>query len=535
MSKSTTTEKQPSKRFEPQWSLRAPGGVGGKSAQPAQPPAPPRPWKPRAFQKKAMKFLLEHRCAALFLDPGLGKTSSTYGAFKVLKKQKMVTGMLVVAPLRPCRTVWPKEQRKWIDFKYLDVVTLRGPERDKLVREQHDVYLINYENLDYLFERAHPLKRDGTPNLKEWRYRLTAAGKALLAHVQILVWDELSKMKHPDTLRYKLIEPHIRKFEWRWGLTGSPASNGLLDLFGQCYVLDEGRTLGQYITFYKSEYFRQLDVYGRTLALLPGADKRIYKRLRPLALRMEAEDYMELPVEMVHPVKLDLPEKARAHYEELERDLITRIDRELIVAVNKAVTNGKCRQICSGAIWLADVDPVTGALRGSDRTWKEVHTVKLDALEELMEELQGQQLLIAYDFNHDIQRMLKRWPKMPYIGGGVSEKRGEELEAEWNVGNLQYLAGHPASIAHGLNLQESSAYNIAYFTLPWDFELYDQFNRRLRRQGNTAKHLNIYPFIMRDSVEESVMYALKRKYKTQKELLDALKGRARLDDENLGD
>lgn len=525
-----TLSKKPVKRFEPRWKMRSEPRSKGYVAPPPEAPAAPVPWKPKSYMKKAVKFLLEHAAAALFLDPGLGKTSITLAAFKFLKRQKVAKGMLIVAPLRPARTVWPKERRKWKDFEGLDMVLLRGEKREQLVREQHDIYVINYESLDFLFERVRNLNADGTPakGKPKWRYQMTEAGKELLKHVDTLVWDELSKMKHPDTLRYQLIKPWIHKFSRRWGLTGSPASNGLLDLFGQCYVLDEGRTLGPFITYYKVQYFRALDLQGYTLVLQPGAEEAIYERLRPLALRMEAEDYMELPLEMLHPIKLDFPDEVRHHYDELEEDLITRIEEELIVAANKAVTNGKCRQLCSGAIYLSPIDPITGAIKGGKRDWKEVHTVKLDALEDLMEELQGQQLFIAYDFHHDIDRILKRWPKMPWIGGGVSEKRGEELEAAWNRGDIQYLAAHPASVGHGLNLQESSAFNICHFTLQWDFELYDQFNRRLRRQGNTAKHMNIYAMMMRDSVEESVMYALKRKYRDQKKLLDAIKERRRV-------
>jgi SNF2 family DNA or RNA helicase len=159
-----------------------------------------------------------------------------------------------------------------------------------------------------------------------------------------------------------------------------------------------------------------------------------------------------------------------------------------------------------------------------------LHNEKLDILEELVDELQGTQLLVAYEFQHDLERLLERFPHTPFIGGGVSAKRGREIEDEWNEGQLPLLFGHPASVGHGLNLQESSACHICWFTIPWDFELYDQFNRRLRRQGNKAKHIQAYHLIARDSVDESVMAALKDKGRTQKALLDALKTKRRLTD-----
>lgn len=497
-----------------------------------KPPQQLKPkWTPLPYMKKAMKFLIGQANAALFLDPGLRKTSITLASYKVLRKQGMTTGMLVVAPLRPARTVWPKEIAKWADFEDIDAVILRGPNSDRLVREQHDIYIINYERLDYLFARKNPVKKDGTVDVKRWTYYLTDAGKALLEHANILVWDELSKMKNSNTLRYALVKPHLHKFARKWGLTGSPAANGLLDLFGQCFVLDEGRTLGPYITYYKSQYFYAVDKAGYTLALLPGAEKAIQERVRPLALRMEAEDYIDLPKVISHVIKLDFPDDVRKKYDELESELITELRDETIVATNRAVSSGKCRQFCSGAIWLSDIDMLTGQKRkGVKREWLPVHTVKTTAFTDLVAELQGQQVLVAYEFTHELERLLEIFPDTPYIGGGVSEKRGEEIEAAWNKGDIPMLLGQPSSIGHGLNLQESNAHHIIHYTPTWDFEVYDQLNRRLLRSGNTSETLHIYHLVMRDSVEESVMVALRSKYKTQKQLLDAIKAKARVAD-----
>lgn len=487
-------------------------------------PSKPR-WKPHKYQLKAVKFLLEHGAAALFLDPGLGKTSVTLAAYKMLKSEKLSRGMLVVAPLRPAQTVWPKELAKWPDFAGLDLVVLHSDSGGfKQVYEQHDVYVINYEGLSKLFAR----ERRG----KVWHYFLTDLGKELLRHVDTLVWDELSKMKHADTLRYKLVKPWLKKFLRRWGLTGSPAANGLLDLFGQCYVLDEGNALGAFITHYRTAYFQPVGKSGFMWAPSHGAEEAIHKRLRPLALRMEGKDYLELPQQMDHTIKLDMPPKVRAQYVELEEELLTLVDDELIVATNAAAANSKCRQICSGALYMPTVDALTGAVkqRKSDRQVAILHDTKLDALEELIEELQGQQLLIAYDFNHDLQRLQKRFPGVPHIGGGVSAKEGIRLEAAWNKGEIINLFVHPASVGHGLNLQESNAAHIAWFTLTWDFELYDQLNQRIRRQGNKSKHVHCYQFVMKDSVEESVAYTLRSKNRTQKALLDALKTKKRVED-----
>jgi SNF2 family DNA or RNA helicase len=486
-----------------------------------KPSAPSKPrWKPHQYQRKAVKFLLEHYSAGLLLDPGLGKTSVTVAASKILLAEGVMTGALVVAPLRPVRTTWPKELAKWEDFKELDLVVLHGKDFSKLCREKHDFYAINYEGLSKLFTR----RKVG----KVWKPEITEDGKALMKNVNALVWDELSKMKNSSSLRFTLIKPWLKKFLIRWGLTGSPASNGLEDLFGQCYVLDEGRSLGQFITHYRRQYFLPTaDGFGWHVKA--GAEPAIYERLKPLVLRMDADDYLTLPKQLDHVIKFELPASVRDQYEEMENDLLTNVADNLITASNAGGASGKCRQICSGAVYLAELDPLTGAPRfkKSQRQWELLHSEKLDILQDLVEELQGQQLLVAYDFNHDLERLLERFPNTPYIGGGVSGKRGEQIEEAWNKGEIPLLFGHPASIGHGLNLQESSAHHVAWFTLTWDFELYDQFNRRLRRQGNTAGNMHVYHLVAKDTVEESVYYALRRKYRDQKKLLDALKTRKR--------
>lgn len=475
--------------------------------------------------KRAVRFALEHAAAALLLDPGLGKTSITLAAIKMLLKEKGTTGVIVFAPLRPATSTWPNEVAKWADFEGIDLVVLHGKNFSKLLREQHDVYVTNYESIPKLFSR----RKVG----KVWKYELTEDGKELMKRVDMLVWDELQKMKNSDTLRYKLVKPHIKKFYRRLGLTGSPASNGLLDLFGQCYVLDEGRTLGPFITHYRSQYF--LPTTDFSWVLKAGAEEAIYDRVRPLALRMAAEDYLDLPRLLEIPIKLDLPEELRPQYVQMEEELLIELNGTTIAAANSAGAKSKCRQMCSGALYLPTIDPVTGeplpGARGkATRKWADLHDLKLDALEDLTDELQGQQLLVAYDFNSDLERLLKRFPGTPFIGGGVTPKRAREIEVGWNAGEIPLLFGHPASMAHGLNFQGSNAHHVAHFTLTWDFELYDQFNKRVLRQGNTAECVRVYLFVMRNTVDESVAFALRRKHKTQKQFLDAIKSRQRLPD-----
>lgn len=485
---------------------------------------------PHNYQKKAIKFLLEHAAAALFLDPGLGKTSITLAAHKVLKNQGVAKGLLVVAPLRPVRTVWPKEVKKWKDFHSLSLTVLHGPGKEEKALQTHDIYVVNYEGLEWLL-RPIPPSQGGKAKDDCILKRMLRAGL-----IDAICFDELSKLKHIETKRFKALKPWLHRFSRRWGLTGSPAANGLMNLFGQCYALDLGKAFGQYVTHFRARYFKPTGSFGWEVA--PGAEKVIQERLKPLALRMDADDYLTLPKLRPVTVYYDIPEKLRGQYEELQEELYTYLDTHdvEIAAVNKGVATGKLRQFASGAMYRVPIDPVTGVPKArKDNKYDVLHDEKLLAFADLIDELQGQQVLVAYDFQHDLLRLQEHYKgrkdllwsdgKLPALGGGTSAKDGEALEALWNSGELPWLFGQPQSMAHGLNLQESDAFNIIWFTLTWDFELYDQLVRRLRRQGNKATRINVYHMIGRDTVEEDVARTIVRKDRSQRELLDAIKDR----------
>lgn len=438
----------------------------------------------------------------------------------------MMRGCLVIAPLRPAKLVWPAERDKWEDFKGLSIGVLHGDKKMQVLQEDHDIYVTNHDTIPWLFGREKPINpHTGKPG-KTYRTFLTPAGKLLMEKVNILVLDELSKFKHTDTERFKRIKPWLPKFDRRYGLTGSPASNGLLDLFGQCYVLDGGRSLGEYVTYYRAQYFVVTDKMGFNYRPKTGAEEEIYERVAPLALRLSAEDHMQLPQLRHYPIKLDLPAPARKLYDNMENDLLTVLSSEVLTAPNAASANMACRQLCSGAVYMPTVDPITNIKIAGPRKWAEVHKTKLEAMSELLEELQGQQVLIAYEFNHDLERLRKLLPGLRVFG--ESAKKDQALQDEWNAGTLSMVAGHPASIGHGLNLQGSGARNIIWFTLTWDFELFDQYVRRLMRQGNTASYVNSYYLMMRDSVEESVVAALRSKKRGQDAFLAAILSRQRL-------
>lgn len=460
-----------------------------------------------------MKFLVERAGAALLLSPGLGKTSISYAACKILKKAKMFKGALVVAPRRVVVSTWPQEQQEWTDFHDLKIAVLHGPHKEARALERADIYTINYEGLKWFIDNGHMARmlKDG------W--------------IDVLIIDELSKVKHPDSLRHKLLAQWHHRFSRRWGLTGSPASNGLLDLFGQVYMLDFGAAFGKFITHFRFNFFTPVgDTNFPVYVPKPGAEELIYEKLKPLALRIEARKHVKMP-EMLPPIplKFELPEKVRKMYDAMEEEFFAIVDqggkkgKELFTAVSAAAARMKCRQIATGALYEDPVDPLTGMPRTGTRKWHKLHDGKLEALEDLVDELQGQQLLIGYEFGHDRMRMIELLGEgTPFIAGGVSDRKSLAYERGWNAREFPQLIGHPASVGHGLNFQKGGAHHVFWYTLPEDYELYDQYIRRLWRQGNTAERLFVHIPIAQDTVEEAVWANLNNKRRTQDSLHLAL-------------
>ena len=479
------------------------------------------PWQPHAYQKKAVKFLLEHAASALFLDPGLGKTSITLAAIKLLKQKKILDKVLLVAPLRVCYSVWPREVEKWKDFENLKVVVLHGPNKDEMLKQEADVYVINPEGLDWLLQAkktkvVSPKTGKVTTKIDVDLRRWKSLG------FDTLCIDELSKFKHTTTNRFKALKLVLNTFRRRWGLTGSPASNGLMDLFGQCYILDQGRTLGPYITHYRMKYFNPSHD-GFSWVLREGADEEIYDRIRPLALRMAANDYLDMPALIENNIKVDLPADVRRVYDQLEEDLIAKLNDKVVVASTAAAASIKCRQVANGGLYLDPEVQALVKLPKSKREWANLHYEKIDALADLIDELQGSPILVAYDFEHDLDRLRERLGQdVPYIGGGVSAKRSAELERDWNAGKLPVLLGHPQAMGHGLNLQEVG-HHVCWHSMTWDYELYDQFIRRVLRQGNKSKKVFVHHLMARGTIDEVMLTALKSKRKGQNALFEALK------------
>jgi SNF2 family DNA or RNA helicase len=480
----------------------------------------PSPWKPHDYQKKAVKFLLEHGAGALFLDPGLGKTSITLAALKLLYKAGKEDKTLIIAPLRVAHATWPGEAEKWLDFKDFKIVVLHGPNKDALLKEKADIYVINPAGLEWLFGVTKVKSpRTGKNAVSVDMKRVKALGFGTL------VIDELTAFKNHGSDRFKAMKQVIGLFHRRWGLTGSPAANGYIHLFAQTYMLDQGRSFGQYIThFYKTYFTPSWNGFGWDLK--PGSDELIFEKLNPLVLRMAAEDYIEMPALIENVIRVELPEKALLNYLKLEDKLIAELDEGKVVAKNAGVAMGKCRQMASGAVFLTP--EVTNLLQPpkKSREWMELHDEKIVALGDLIDELQGQPLLVAYEFTHEEERLRKAFPKAVFSSDYPASKF-RDLEKKWNDGEIDVLFAQPQGMSHGLNLQDAGN-NVAWFTLTWDGEVYDQFIRRVRRQGNKNKRVFVHVFVADNTIDLYVWNMLHVKDKDQKTLFSGLQKYAKM-------
>lgn len=434
-----------------------------------------KPYVPHDYQKRAIRKMLEQACLGLFLHPGLGKTSISLMTHTILQNKKFIKATLVIAPLRAIYNVWPAEVKKWQEMSHLSVGIIHGADKLAVLREKHDIYVINPEAVAWLV--------DVLLKMKVWPF-------------DMLVVDESTKFKDGRTQRFLALRKILPKFKRRYILTGTPVPNGLLDLFGQIYILDLGHSLGAYITRYRATYFYQTGYGGYTWAPQFDAMERITERIEPLTLTMTREEYLTLPELVQTMVWLDLPKPARKIYKDMETKFLTELaNGEVITSPNAAAAGGKCRQILNGALYTSP-----------DKDWEAIHDAKLDALADLLEELSGAPLLVLYEFIHDKERLLKRFPFAKIIGG-QSMKKDQLVIEQFNRGEIGMVIGHPASMGHALNLQGQCAH-VCWFGLTWNFEHYDQAIQRVWRQGNEATHVIVYHLCVRNSLDEVVVKAI---------------------------
>lgn len=443
-------------------------------------------WTPHKYQMDAMKFMLKHPESGMFLDPGEGKTSITLGTASIRKQKKQINGILVVATMKILdHDVWPKEIAKW-DFGFTHTI-LHGKDKDKNLKKDVDVYLINYEGLHWLSKNIKHLKAD------------------------MLVLDESSKVKSFRSARFKILKKMLSKFKYRHLLTGTPAAQSYMDLFSQIYVLDEGERLGRYITHFRNEYFEPTGFKGYTYELQKGAEKRLFKAISPIVYRTSV-DHLKIPKEKYNDIILELPKKLMKQYVSLEEEFIAEFKNGTITAVNAGVMTQKLRQFANGRIYDADRNIVS------------VHDLKKDAAIDYVEELQGNPTLIGYEFKHDLQALQEAFPKAAHIGSGVKKSESLRIEKAWNAGKIPVLIGQISVVAHGLNLQESG-FNMMLYSHIYKLEDVIQFIRRLRRQGQ-KKRVIVTRLIIKDTIDEHIIHVNQAgKARNQNSLLTAMKKR----------
>jgi len=451
-------------------------------------------YSPHDYQKRGIRMVIQQACAGLLLDPGLGKTSISLAAMKILLNKPIIKGVLVVAPLRAVYNVWPEEIAKWTEFRDLSYTIVHGDlkeRRDLLWQDKTDFYFINPEGVMWLADELLSAPKE------KWPF-------------DVLIVDESTKFKNATSKRFRALRKIIPRFRRRYILTGTPTPNGLMDLFGQIYILDEGGSLGKYITHYRNMYFYSTGFGGYTWLPREYALDEITKAIASLVLRMRHEDYLQLPPLVNQYTWIDLPEDIRATYTLMENQFIAMIgDDDMVIAPNAAAAGMKCRQILNGALYTNE-----------DHDWELIHNLKIEAITDLVEELSGEPLLIFYEFNHDRERLVEalKWPAI----GHQSAAKDSELIKLFNAGALPGLIAHPASAGHGLNLQRACSH-ICWFGLTWNLEHYDQAIRRVWRQGNEANRIVNHHLCVRQSLDEVVVKTLSRKHREQTSFMEQIR------------
>lgn len=442
-------------------------------------------YAPHEYQRFGEQAIIEHTHLGLFWEMGLGKTVVTLSAIARLKYDLLaVRKVLVIAPKKVAEGTWTQEAKRWEHLRSLRVRAVLGTEKQRVraLLSPADVYVIGRDNVVWLVEYFR----------NDWPF-------------DMVVVDELSSFKNASTRRFKALRsvlPHIRRVV---GLTGTPAPNGLEDLWAQIYLLDRGERLGKTLTWYREQYFTH-NQYTHQYKAVTGAEEAVRAAIRDICFSLSARDYLQMPPLIVHDVPVALDETARRLYRRMEREMLLDIDAETITAASAAALTGKLLQLCAGAVYADDRGVVT------------VHGCKVEALKELVEGLHGQHALLFYGYRHDIPRLMAA-----LAGLRVRQYEGPKDAEAWNAGEVDVLLAHPASCAYGLNLQRGG-HHVIWFGLTWSLELYQQANARLWRQGQEQPVI-VHRLLVQGGMDEAVAAALEDKRGTQDALMQALKAR----------
>ena len=443
---------------------------------------------PYSYQEYALKFILNSKAAGIFLDCGLGKTVITLTAIAELMHNRFeISKALVIAPLRVAENVWDVEAKKWDHLKHLRVAKVLGSEKKRIqaLNTNADIYVINRENTKWLVDYYK----------KDWPF-------------DMLVLDELSSFKSHRAKRFKALRKVRPLCKRVVGLTGTPAPNGLIDLWAQVYLLDSGQRLGKTISGYRERYFlpdkrNQHVIFSYKPR--EGAEEAIYKKLSDICISMKNRDYLTLPERMDNILGINLPPKVLEQYRQLERDLLLPLLEGDIVAGSAAVLTNKLLQITGGAVY------------DEEKKVQILHDEKLKALEDLVEAANGKPVLVYYNYRHELERIQKQ-----FLCRVLDTAKDME---DWNKGEIPVMLAHPASAGHGLNLQNGGS-TIIWFGLPWSLELYQQANARIHRQGQ-KNTVVVHHLVAKETIDEDVMQVLAKKQAGQEALLQAVKARVR--------
>jgi SNF2 family DNA or RNA helicase len=434
------------------------------------------------YQLHAIEFIKREKRCLLAISMGLGKTISTLTAVNDLIDSFTIHKTLIIAPLRVANSVWTQEAALWEHTKHLKVSVCTGTERQRLtaLMQDADIFVINRENVEWLIKIQ-----------KKWRF-------------DCVVVDESDSFKNASSKRFKALRKVLPETTHMILLSGTPSPNGLLDIWAQMYLVDFGERLGRTMTSYKDRFFEQ-DYMGYNFTLREGSADRIHNLLRDKVLSMRSEDYLELPdrIDLIETVAL--PARTLSDYKDFESTLLATLpDGEEIEAMNAAVLAGKLLQYANGAMYTDE-----------HHNWSELHDVKLDALAEIIENNSGENILVAYNFKHDLARLQQRFPS------GIVLDNDPSTITRWQQGKIKLLFAHPQSAGHGINLQDGGCLAV-WFGLTWSLGHYQQFNARLHRQGQ-QRPVRIIHIIASDTIDERVVSVLTLKGAIQNNLLNALK------------
>lgn len=447
-------------------------------------------FKPHDYQKYATEFIESHPIAAVILQMGLGKTVCTLTAIEHLIYDTFeVSKVLIVAPLRVAKVTWSDEIDKWDHLSHLTYSVAVGSEKERLsaLKKKADLYMINRENLQWLIEKS------GLP-----------------FDYDMVVLDELSSFKSWQSKRFRAFMKVRPKVQRVVGLTGTPSSNGLMDLFAEFKCLDMGERLGRFITQYRNSFFIPDRMNGQVVysyKLRPFAEEEIYRRIGDITISMKALDHLKMPelIENRYPVYMDDGEKQQ--YESMKKDLILPyLENETITAANAAALSGKLCQMANGAVY------------SDEGSVAHIHDRKLDALEDIIEAAQGP-ILLCYWFKHDLERITRKLDELKVEYARISSDGSIRM---WNEGKFQVGLIHPASAGHGLNLQ-AGGNHIVWFGLTWSLELLEQTNARLWRQGQRAETVVVQYLVTAGTIDERILDAISKKEQDQNALIDAVK------------